>query len=60
MVPLFSLVDVFQSIVDLPEFRGQEGKISAGICSDLLAAVNTGIFLDVRGDVLRDCVVVSE
>ena len=55
-----SLVDVFERLVYFPEFGGQQGKVPAGICGDLLATMDAGVFLNVGSDVLRDRVVVSE
>ena len=59
-VPVPSLVDVFEGFVDFPKFRGQQGKVPAGIGGNLFAAMDAGVFFDVRGDVFRDRVVVSE
>ena len=59
-VPVPSLINVFQGLVNFLEFRGQQGEVSAGISGDLLATVDAGVFLDVGGDVLRDRVVVPE
>lgn len=54
------LVDALQGLVDLPKFRRQQGEVSAGIGGNLFAAMNTGVFLDVGGDILGNAVVMAE
>lgn len=54
------LVNVFQGVVDFPELRGEDGEVATGICGNLLAAVDAGVFLYVGSYVLGNRVVMSE
>ena len=41
------LIDTLQGLIDFPKFRREKGQVPARIGSDLLSAMDTGVFFDV-------------
>ncbi len=54
------LVNVLQGIIDILLFRGQFGEIAIGIRSDFLIAVNALVLLNVGGNNLGHCIMMSK